>query len=1061
MSLNKFTDLQIGKDIKLEIGCTSLECENMGCDSHFSQEIDTGKVVINTADNKKVNLEFANVGLPGYVLHTDGNDTANVYWAPDVGSASGIVYSGAGTQVGRHLKSVSADGLTADNSIIIEDIGANTLDVGSLKVVNATDPTDPQDLTTKNYVDTQAVSLDLRKQFSTGLLSGGFITINGGDPTKYDISSGTGIIVDPNTGNRTDISWPSFTNLPTFAGAKESFIVIASTGFPQISSIKPTPKKEREAVYLGNVYTPDTVNISSIDNQPNTAVNTNNSLNDLTNTLNHLNKNGNIISSSSGLTIQKSSGRAFAPGCNFNNDPKNPNFISLASLDSSTDGLTYYMQNCSSNTIPLTTINPNNLDDGSNYPGIALTAGYWSVQRVYSSCSTDNKLHLMLGQYEYPTKDQAINNINSEGFDDKQCAVINKDCLIGLIAVQQGATDLTNPAQAEFLPLDKYGYSTKIDLSSYLTQSTADPIYVNVSGDTMNGLLTMDSANINLTNGSVIQQDGINTYQSLQRTSPSNIVTGTTAPSMSGNDNSGYGNDSLGSTQTGSSNSGFGSVSLSSLTTGSRNTAIGTKSGGTILGPDITTENDNVLIGYETQGAGFNNSITIGSGGIASKSNQCTLHNVTEIVTDGNGTCDLGSSTRQMKDLYLSGNANAPTAPTLTTHLTNKQYVDNQDALQVSKTGDDMSGNLNLTGTAVYQIDSENIHNIIDRGNGNLISKGGGGNISSGQNNIAFGTNNLQAITTTNNNIAIGPSACQNVTGGGNLGIGPEACRNGSGNSNYAIGDIALKSLTTGNNNFCMGPAALLTLQTGNDNLALGYASGNGMTSENDCVLLGNNTNSIGFSNTVVLGRSGSASKSNQCTIHNVTEIVSGSDNTCNLGSSTRRMKDLYLGGSINNLGVIGNSFTQTASNTNNTATTPFSLIGSGVGSLSFPANTLVSGTTLKFKMTGELTCSNNDDLTFQFFGYTTPNISCPTSVTGETFSFEVEFTVRNTGVSASTALSWEWKYFTGSDLIGQKGGSTAITIDTTTINTLDLINVLVDGGMIITSTTFTLDKSR
>jgi len=434
---------------------------------------------------------------------------------------------------------------------------------------------------------------------------------------------------------------------------------------------------------------------------------------------------------------------------------------------------------------------------------------------------------------------------------------------------------------------------------------------------------------------------------------------------------------------------------------------------------------------------------------------------VTEIVTDGNGTCDLGSSTRQMKDLHLSGNAIAPTAPTLTTHLANKQYVDNQDALQVSKTGDDMSGNLNLTGTAVYQIDSENIHNIIDRGNGNLISKGGGGNISSGQNNIAFGTNNLQAITTTNNNIAIGPSACQNVTGSGNLGIGPEACRNGSGNSNYAIGDIALKSLTTGNNNFCMGPAALLTLQTGNDNLALGYASGNGMTSENDCVLLGNNTNSVGFSNTVVLGRSGSASKSNQCTVHNVTEIVSGSDNTCDLGSSTRRMKDLYLGGFINNLGVIGNSFTQTASNTNNTATTPFSLIGSGVGSLSFPANTLVSGTTLKFKMTGELTCGNNDNLTFQFFGYTTPNISCPTSVTGETFSFEVEFTVRNTGVSASTALSWEWKYFTGSDLIGQKGGSTAITIDTTTINTLDLINVLVDGGMSITSTTFTLDKSR
>jgi hypothetical protein len=748
MSLNKFTDLQTGKDIKLQIGCTNMECENMGCDSHFSQEIDTGKVLINTLDNKKVNLEFANVGLPGHVLHTDGNDPAGVYWAPDVGTANGIAYSGAGTQVGRHLKSVSADGLTADNSIIIEDIGANTLDVGSLKVVNATDPTDPQDLTTKNYVDTQAVSLDLKKQFSTGLLSGGFMSINGGDPSKFDISSGTGIIVDPNTGNRTEISWPSFTNLPTFAGAKESFIVIASTGFPQISNTKPTPKKEREAVYLGNVYTPDTVIISSIDNQPNTAVNTNNSLNDLTNTLNHLNKNGNIISSTSGLTIQKSTGRAFAPGCNFNNDPKNPNFISLPSLDSSTDGLTYYMQNCSSNTVPLTTINPNNLDDGSNYPGIAMTAGYWSVQRVYSSCSTDNKLHLMLGQYEYSTKDQAINNINSEGFDDTQCAVINKDCLIGLIAVQQGATDLTNPAQAEFLPLDKYGYSTKIDLSSYLTQSTADPIYVNVTGDTMNGLLTMNNANVNLTNGSVIQQDGINTYQSLQRTSATNIITGGTAPSMVGSFNSAYGRLALDSTQLGEDNSAYGSASLKELTTGSRNTAIGSKAGGATFGTDITTENDNVLLGYDTKGAGFNNSITIGSGGIASKSNQCTLHNVTEIVTDGNGTCDLGSSTRQMKDLYLSGNANAPTAPTLTTHLTNKQYVDNQDALQVSKTGDSMTGNLNLTGSARYQRNAINSRLALEIGDpSNLITEGSGAN-ATGVRNKCFSGLSFSQLTT-------------------------------------------------------------------------------------------------------------------------------------------------------------------------------------------------------------------------------------------------------------------------------------------------------------------------
>ena len=105
---------------------------------------------------------------------------------------------------------------------------------------------------------------------------------------------------------------------------------------------------------------------------------------------------------------------------------------------------------------------------------------------------------------------------------------------------------------------------------------------------------------------------------------------------------------------------------------GSHNTCIGyfagrwpnsVSSGNTFIGsdsasPDNGTASNCVALGYASRvGSSLNNQIAIGYQATADASNQCTIGNgsINVIRTGGNGICDLGGSSRQFKDLYLSG----------------------------------------------------------------------------------------------------------------------------------------------------------------------------------------------------------------------------------------------------------------------------------------------------------------------------------------------------------------------------------------------------------------------
>ena len=183
------------------------ELIDIDCKSFESQ----GSVLIKADNGSKFNLVTPNIGTAGQVLKTDGN--GNCYFGNDTAGSSGLDYQGANpVTLGTHYKITNTLGTECENSKIVET--ANDLDLGNLnitsggtynativnngniqatsgdldlyptalstirlhgetsaednKIINCIDPTNAQDVATKNYVDNN---------------SGGGITYNGLQPT--------------------------------------------------------------------------------------------------------------------------------------------------------------------------------------------------------------------------------------------------------------------------------------------------------------------------------------------------------------------------------------------------------------------------------------------------------------------------------------------------------------------------------------------------------------------------------------------------------------------------------------------------------------------------------------------------------------------------------------------------------------------------------------------------------------------------------------------------------------------------------------------------------------
>jgi hypothetical protein len=161
MSLNKFTNIQKGIDLKLDIGCRSMSCDtivNPGSGLFSGHDIlARNKLEYLTGDTKLVNLSTPDRGQPDFSLHTDG--LGSTFWAPDQTGSGDITYAGTfPAEVGRHLISSTSLGTSATESKLYED--ATNLDVGALNITNVglVDGEDISSLSTQQGTNTTNIS---------------------------------------------------------------------------------------------------------------------------------------------------------------------------------------------------------------------------------------------------------------------------------------------------------------------------------------------------------------------------------------------------------------------------------------------------------------------------------------------------------------------------------------------------------------------------------------------------------------------------------------------------------------------------------------------------------------------------------------------------------------------------------------------------------------------------------------------------------------------------------------------------------------------------------------
>ena len=303
---------------------------------------------------------------------------------------------------------------------------------------------------------------DIRYNKSTALVDGGELSING--TNQFDVAAGNGEIVDnhtdPNNPTFVRISWDASTanSVTNLATKPVTFVGVNSSGTIVQQFTAFTEAQSRSIIILGTLVHPDNTNIDAVATVPNYAASTYSALRDLAVAVGTLNLSGNVYSESgANLSIDKTAGKTFSIGSNYETSKANPN-VTIDAVDTALTFSRAYQDGAGDTTFVSgqTTIDPANYDDGDGTLG-SMTASYYQTQRIYYNAATDETV-VLYGQYEYSSLALAEAAIATEDvFIPHQLVYFS---LRSYLIVQQGTTDLTSAVSggtAKFIPTTKYG----------------------------------------------------------------------------------------------------------------------------------------------------------------------------------------------------------------------------------------------------------------------------------------------------------------------------------------------------------------------------------------------------------------------------------------------------------------------------------------------------------------------------------------------------------------------------------------------------------------------------
>lgn len=453
----------------------------------FDTEVSNNvSVAANTAkvSNVTTNLGYNTAATTGTVTSSDGT---NATIPAATGSLAGLL-TGAdkskldGIATGANNYTHPSDGtdlgaaLTGAN--VISDVNVNAAGHVTGFATRALTATD---ISAAESTDT----VFGKNAMSTGLKTGGIITIDV-DTTKFDISAGTGYVIDNTTDPAnpvtTLVSWSAFnaqtpTNILT---QPVTYISISSAGAIVQESNIPNAEDRRTNIFLGVVVHADNVIVNIINNLPVVAFDVGGQIQDLMNSFGFRSLNGNLITANGiNMSLDKSSGTGFKAGINFHTNPKQPHEVLLGSQTLLSFN---YRNQDSSQGLQVTVIDPTTYD----LAGVTTTVptnNNATIQRVYMFPS--GAIFIQRGQEVFATLGAALDAVGRESFV-VETNIAENALLLASVVVKKTATDLTDVGEASVIPVSttttgSIGFTTTLQ-QSYDISPTPEIITNSTSG---------------------------------------------------------------------------------------------------------------------------------------------------------------------------------------------------------------------------------------------------------------------------------------------------------------------------------------------------------------------------------------------------------------------------------------------------------------------------------------------------------------------------------------------------------------------------------------------------
>jgi hypothetical protein len=439
----------------------------------------------------------------------------------------------------------------------------------------------------------------------------------------------------------------------------------------------------------------------------------------------------------------------------------------------------------------------------------------------------------------------------------------------------------------------------------------------------------------------------------------------------------------------------------------------------------------------------------------------------------GRITGQLSAEMRQVRpqtdDSYDLG---APTIPYRWRNLYLSNNIDNDNGGVIDLSAADT---IDLQAVNV-QINGSQIDDLIKKVNSsNYVLDGSGGSITTATNNYLFGNNSGSTLSTAINNIFVGSNTGNSLNTNSNIGIGNSCLSNAStGTLNNVIGTSGFSALTIGTNNVGFGHGVGSTITTSSNNVLIGSLADVDTSGIGNGIGIGSNVN-IDVSRHCVIGRE---------TGNTITSIKTGADSDCDLGTTTRKFKNLYLSNTINNNNgsvidlstaatidlqatniLINGSNIETDISNLEDKTQNIDLTGTDGTKTQFN-NKVTYGTSLQGDIEntgGNLKVRGDGDLQLEATNGTIRlNNGLATGLTivdgndfsvdttlGSTFTAAIKPSIDNTVDIGTTSLRWKDLYL--SNNIDNNDGS---VIDLSTTDTIDLqaTNILINGNSITKS---------